>query len=304
MSKSTNILSVGLWFDSNAEEAAKFYCSVFPNSKILTTSYYGKEGFEVHGRPEGSVMAIDFLLSGFRFQGINGGPLFKINPSVSFMIMCDSAFEAEQFWDRLVEGGAVLMPLNKYDWSEKYGWLQDKYGVSWQVYTGQRNEHNQKIVPQLMYSGKQNGKAKEAMDFYTRIFKNSKIDGVMNYPPGGKDSPDHVLHAQFQLSGQVFNAMDGGSTEHKFTFNEGVSFIINCTTQDEIDYYWNQLTAAGQEVECGWLKDKFGVAWQVVPVRLEEMMVDPDKKKVARVTKAFLKMRKFDIRQLEEAFNG
>jgi predicted 3-demethylubiquinone-9 3-methyltransferase (glyoxalase superfamily) len=300
----SQIISYGLWFDSDAEKAATFYTGIFPNSKILTTSYYSKEGQETHKRPPGSVLAVDFTLSGSRFQAINGGPLFKINPSISFMIICDSTYEAEQFWDRLAANGQVLMPIDKYEWSEKYGWLQDQYGVSWQIYTGPRNEHNQKIVPMLMFTGKQNGMAKEAIEYYTRIFKHSKIDGVMNYPLGGQDSTDHIAHAQFQLSGQVFSAADGGVTVHKFGFNEGVSLVINCTTQDQIDYYWDQFTAAGQEIQCGWLKDKFGVVWQVVPVQLEEMITDPDQKKVDRVTKAFMSMKKFNIRELEEAFEG
>lgn len=303
MTKPAHLLSNGLWFDNNAEEAIKFYVSLFPNSEIISESRYGKEGFEIHGRPEGTIMAMSFTLSGSEFVAINGGPIFKMNPSISFFIMCETAAEADKFWNALVDGGEVLMALDKYDWSERYGWLNDRYGVSWQIYTGQANAANQKIVPAFMFVGEQAGRAEEAINFYTSIFKNSEIEGIMHYPPGGIDPEGTVAHAQFTLSGQVFMALDS-AMEHKFQFNEGVSIIVNCSNQEEIDYYWNKLTAGGKEVQCGWLKDKFGVSWQVVPVQLGEMLSSGDKEQTARVTKAFLKMIKFDIQELKEAFNG
>lgn len=303
MSKPAHLFSNGLWFDNNAEEAIKFYVSLFPDSEIISESRYGKEGFEIHGRPEGSIMAMNFSLSGSEFVAINGGPIFKMNPSISYFIMCETPAEADKFWNALVEGGEVLMALDKYDWSERYGWLNDKYGVSWQIYTGPANATKQKIVPAFMFVGEQAGRAEEAINFYTSIFKNSEIEGIMRYPPGGVDPEGTVAHAQFTLSGQVFMALDS-AMEHKFQFNEGVSIIVNCSNQEEIDYYWKKLTDGGKEVQCGWLKDKFGVSWQVVPKQLGEMLSSGDKEQTARVTKAFLKMIKFDIQELKEAFNG
>lgn len=133
------LISHGLWFDSNAEEAVQFYRSVFPDSKVSLVTYFGKEGFEVHKRPEGSVMSVSFELCGTAFQAINGGPVFRINPSISFFILCETATEADRYWNALVQEGEVLMPIDAYDWSERYGWLNDKYGVSWQIYrAGQR----------------------------------------------------------------------------------------------------------------------------------------------------------------------
>jgi predicted 3-demethylubiquinone-9 3-methyltransferase (glyoxalase superfamily) len=153
-----------LWFDTEAEDAAKFYCSIFPNSRIVSVSRYGKEGHDVHGKEAGSVMAVEFELDGRGFSALNGGPQFK--------------------------------------------------------------------------------------------------------------------------------------------FDEAVSFQIPCESQADVDHYWSKLTDGGQEGLCGWLKDRFGLSWQVVPTILLKMLMDPDRAKAERVTKAFMQMRKFDIAALEQAFHG
>jgi predicted 3-demethylubiquinone-9 3-methyltransferase (glyoxalase superfamily) len=164
MSISMNKITPCLWFDTQAEDAAKFYVSIFKNSKIRSISRYGKEGFEVHGKAAGTVMSVEFEINGQPFVGINGGPHFK--------------------------------------------------------------------------------------------------------------------------------------------FNEAVSFQVHCGTQEEIDYFWSKLTEGGRESQCGWLKDKFGLSWQVVPTALKEMLSGPDAAKSQRVTKAFLQMKKFDVEKLRRAFEG
>jgi predicted 3-demethylubiquinone-9 3-methyltransferase (glyoxalase superfamily) len=287
----------GLWFDSEAEEAARFYTSIFPDSKMGFISHYGKEGFEIHGQPEGKVMSVNFNLGGMEFQGINGGPLFQKNPSISYFVVCETEKETDNLWNALLKGGSVLMPLDKYDWSEKYGWVQDKYGLSWQISLGKISDVGQKITPSFLFVGDRCGRAEEAIRFYTSVFPNSRIGGIM------KGDDGNVLHGQFYLNGKAFMIMDSAE-KHNFDFNEGISIIINCTTQKEIDHYWEKLTSGGgKEVECGWLKDKFGVSWQVTPIQLEEMLMSPNKKKTERVTKAFLHMKKFDIAKLEEEFS-
>jgi predicted 3-demethylubiquinone-9 3-methyltransferase (glyoxalase superfamily) len=299
------LISNGLWFDSQAEEAAKFYTSVFPDSKVGDIVRYGKEGFEIHQRPEGSVMSVEFELAGENFVAINGGPLFTFNPSISFFVVCETMEESDRTWNELLKNGSVLMPYQKYDWSEKYGWLTDRYGLSWQISFGKLADVGQKITPSFMFVGEQFGRAEEAIAFYTSIFKDSSIKGIMKQPAGGPEREGAVAHAQFTLAGQQFMIMESSSKEHAFDFNEAVSIIVNCHTQKEIDYYWQRLTAeGGKEVECGWLKDKFGVAWQVDSVELSRMLKDKDKEKVARVTNAFLHMKKFDIARLREAFEG
>jgi predicted 3-demethylubiquinone-9 3-methyltransferase (glyoxalase superfamily) len=298
-----NRISNGLWFDREAKEAAEFYTSIFPDSRIDLVTHYDNEGFEIHHGPAGSVMSVLFTLSGTKFHAINGGPLFKFNPSISFYTVCETVAETQQVWDKLVAGGEVLMALNKYDWAEKYGWLRDRYGLSWQISLGKISDVGQKITPLFMFVGTQAGRAAEAIKFYSSVFENSGTEALHNYPPGMQDPPSSVMHARFKLAGQKFMAMDSNGP-HKFSFNEAISIIVNCEDQKEIDFYWNQLTSGGEESACGWLKDRFGVSWQVTPARLGEMLTDKDKSKRERVTKAFLKMKKFDLAKLEQAFAG
>jgi predicted 3-demethylubiquinone-9 3-methyltransferase (glyoxalase superfamily) len=195
----------------------------------------------------------------------------------------------------LVQDGSVLMALNKYEWSEKYGWLQDRYGVNWQLSFGKLSEVGQKFTPTLMFTGNQHGKAEQAINFYTSVFNNSSITGVLKYSATDHDVEGTVKHAQFTLENHVFMAMDS-SMSKEFSFNEAISLVVECKQQQEIDYYWNKLTEGGSEGRCGWLKDRFGVSWQIVPAILGELMSDPARS--GNVLKAFMKMKKFDIEEL------
>jgi predicted 3-demethylubiquinone-9 3-methyltransferase (glyoxalase superfamily) len=158
-----------------------------------------------------------------------------------------------------------------------------------------------KIVPFLMFVGDQAGKADEAVHFYSSLFPDSSIAMIARYGQGEGDPEGTIKHASFSLNGQDFMAMDS-SYEHKFTFTEALSFFVNCETQEEVDELWEKLTAGGEEVQCGWLKDKFGVSWQIVPTILGELMNDPDPEKSSRVTKAMLQMKKIDIEGLKRAY--
>lgn len=295
-----------LWFDDQAEEAANFYTSLFDNSNIGTTTRYGKEGYEIHGQPEGKVMTVEFELAGHKFVGLNGGPHFTFTPAISFHVVCETEAELDELWEKFSEGGSVLMELDQYDWSEKYGWVQDRFGLSWQLSLGKLADvHGQKITPSLMYVS-EGGQAEEAVEFYTSAFSGSRITGIHHYGPEEGQPEGSVAHAQFTLNNQVFMAMDSSPEHADFTFNEAISLLINCESQEELDYFWSVLTEGGdpKAQQCGWLKDQFGVSWQVHPAVLSEMLLDSDQEKVNRVTKAFLQMKKFDIQQLQEAFEG
>jgi predicted 3-demethylubiquinone-9 3-methyltransferase (glyoxalase superfamily) len=287
-------LTYELWFDTQAEEAAQFYTSVFPNSNIGAIVKYGQEGFEITNKPAGEVMTVNFELNGVKFQGLNGGPQHKFNPSISFFANCETEEETNQLWDKLVVGGTVLMALDKYDWSPRFGWLQDKFGISWQVMLA---ESTQKITSSLMFTGPQFGRAQEAINFFTSIFPDADTIQVV---PGENGT---VQYSLFRLLGQNLTAMDSGAA-HNFNFNEAISITINCDTQDEIDFYWDKLTDGGEESQCGWLKDKFGISWLVNPIRLSEMLEDSDTQKTERVIKALMPMKKLDLSALEKAFNG
>lgn len=295
-----------LWFDSQAEEAAGFYASIFGNSRIGNVTRYGKAGFEIHGQPEGKAMTVEFELEGQAFTALNGGPLFKFTPSVSFLIACKTKEEVDALWEKLSVKGKPLMELGTYPFSERYGWLEDRFGLSWQVMHMGDRKISQIITPTLMYTGMQSGKAEEAVRFYASIFADSKIDDITRYEKGEEPDPaGTVKHASFTLAGQGFAAMDSAH-KHDFTFTEAISFIVNCRDQKEVDYYWEKFTQDGDPAaqQCGWLKDRYGLSWQIVPEELGKMMSDPDPKKTERLMESFLKMKKIDIAELKKAFVG
>jgi len=285
-----------LWFDKEAKEATALYTSLFPNSKIdrITT---------ITDTPSGDCDSISFTLAGQSFMAISAGPYFKLNPAISLFTVFDSEEEITEAWNKLVEDGKVLMPFQTYPWAKKYGWLQDKYGLSWQLSWSEYHQVGQKITPMLMFTGKMSGKTKEAIEMYTGLFPDSKTDMLVSYEKGEGDTEGFIKHSRFTLGGQQFMAMDS-SAAHEFGFNEAFSLIVNCATQEEIDHYWQKLSAIPEAEQCGWLKDMYGVSWQIVPTRMNEMMASGNKEAIARVTQVFLKMKKFDIKTLEEAFAG
>lgn len=312
---STNIaqkITANLWFDDQAEEAAQFYTSVFKNSKMGRISRYGKEGYEIHGKPEGTVLTVEFELEGQSFTALNGGPQFKFTPAISFMVNCTEKEEVDALWEKLSEGGTVLMPLDAYPFSERYGWIQDKYGLSWQLILSDlersdpAGDKRPKFTPSLLFVGDNCGKAEEAMQHYLSIFKDSGIGNVYRYGAGQEpDSADSIMYADFVIGNQWFAVMDSAG-EHHFTFNEATSLMVNCDNQEEVDYYWSALGEGGDDKAqvCGWLKDKYGVSWQIVPNLLAELMTDPDPSKSQNVMKAMLQMKKLDINQLKQAANS
>ena len=154
-----------------------------------------------------------------------------------------------------------------------------------------------KITPFLWFDNN----AEEAVNFYISIFKNSRVKTVSRYSEAGPGEPGSVLTIVFEINGQEFMALNGGP---QFKFSEAISFVIYCDTQAELDDYWQKLTAEGQEVQCGWLTDKFGLSWQVVPTITEKLLTDPDPEKVRRVSEAVLKMVKLDIAEMVRAYEG
>ena len=293
-----------LWYDQEAREAAGFYTTVFPNSSITNVT-------TLHNTPSGDCDVVSFQVWGYAFQAISAGPLFTFNPSISFMVNFDPAQDPEAqtridtVWAKLVAAGKVLMPLDTYPFSERYGWVQDQYGLSWQlILTNPEGEARPLIIPTLMFAGNVCGKAEEASDFYLSVFKNSRRGAIARYPAGMEpDREGTVMFTDFKLEGQWFAAMDSARM-HDFTFNEAISFIVHCDTQAEIDYYWEALSAVPEAEQCGWLKDKYGVSWQIVPTAMDALLASGDQEQVARVTAAFLSMKKFDLAALMHAAEG
>lgn len=279
-----------LWYDGDAKQSAEFYCKIFDGKITADTP-----------------MVLNIELFKQKLMLLNGGPHFEKNASVSFMVMCETEEEVQKYWDQLEDGGIVLMGLDSYPWSKKYGWISDKFGVTWQLYLGEKQQ-DQKIIPTFMFIHQNNGKAMEAMELYTQVFPNSKIGNVLKYGDGvGNEThevPENVQHAHFEINGYSLFCMDN-SYDHKFDFNEGISMVIMTENQEETDHLWNSLTAnGGRESMCGWLKDKFGFSWQIVPKRLIQLMSDSDQEKAGKVVQTMMKMQKIIIQDLEEAYNS
>lgn len=280
-----------LWYDENAKESAEFYCKIFNGSITADTPV---------------VMNIE--LFGQKLMLLNGGPQFEKNASVSFMVICETEDEVQEYWDQLMDGGMVLMPLDSYSWSKKYGWTRDKYGVTWQIFLGE-NQTGQKIIPTLMFIHENNGKAMHAMELYTKTFPNSRIGNILKYGDGSEghpatEDPENVQHAHFIIDDYSLFCMDN-SYDHQFDFNEAISMVVMTDDQEQTDHYWNTLTSnGGRESMCGWLKDQFGFSWQIVPKRLIQLMSDPDPVKAQKVVQAMMRMQKIIIEDLEKAYNS
>ncbi|MGA2548301.1 MAG: VOC family protein [Rectinemataceae bacterium] len=288
-------ISPFLWFDDKAEEAATFYASIFGDSRIDSIARYGKLG----PGPEGSAMTLGFRLEGREFAALNGGPLFSFTPAFSFFVNCPTESDIDALWRHLADSGTVLMELQGYPFSRKYGWVSDRFGLSWQLILGAPRKS---ISPFLTFSGPQSGRAEEAMNDYISIFKNSKIEALERFEAGERGRPGTVKHGRFSLDGLEFMAMDGNGNNPS-AFTPAVSLFVNCETQEEIDGLWERLSEGGKKGQCGWLEDRFGLSWQVVPSALPALMSGDDPARALRVTQAMLAMTKLDIAALKRAYD-
>ncbi|HWU24276.1 MAG TPA: VOC family protein [Candidatus Paceibacterota bacterium] len=290
-----------LWFDTEAVEAANFYATVFDNSKVTHVQ-------KISGTPSGDTDIVSFEINGQPFMAISAGPVFTINPSISFFVNYDPSRienakeQIDAVWEKLSEGGVALMPLQEYSFSKWYGWIQDRYGVSWQLMlTNPEGEPRPFITPAMMFTGANAGRAEEALNFYTSIFEDGKLGTLARYPAGPDEGK--LMYSDFYIHNSWLAAMDS-SLDHKFNFNEAVSLLVSCDSQEEIDEYWSKLSAVPEAEQCGWLKDKFGVSWQISPVLMEKMMSEGTPEQVSRVTQAFMQMKKFNLAELQAAYDG
>lgn len=284
-----------LWFDREAQEAVHFYVSIFPDSAVTGKTV-------LSGTHSGDVDILAFELWGNSFMAISAGPLFRINQSISFHVYCGTDAEIERIYGALSEGGTVIFPLNSYPWSRKYAWVQDKFGMTWQLDVDPVNSP-QKIVPSLLFLNEKVGWVKPAMEYYTSIFPNS---GILMEAPHGPEAnlPEGALiFAQYKLDGYLINSMSGPG-QYDFDFNEAVSLMVYCDNQEEINYFWDKLSDGGQEQPCGWVKDRFGVSWQVIPVDMVGMMQTADKAQLDRVMEAMMPMMKLDLEALRKVYNN
>lgn len=269
-----------IWFDHTAAEAAEFYTSVFPDARVVETVHYPAEGLlDFQQEFAGQVLTVTWEIGGYRFIGINAGGEFRPNPSVSFFVNFDPSVDPEArahldaLWVALTEGGNVLMPLQSYPFSPHYGWVEDRYGVSWQLMlTNPAGEPRPFIIPSIMFGHAVQGRAREAIDHYTATF-GGPVGSVVPYPDEAGSVAGQVMFADFQLLDQWFATMD--AADQDFTFTCGVSLMVNCHGQEELDGYWSRLSAVPEAEQCGWCADRFGLSWQLVPDNLAELMAKP-----------------------------
>lgn len=283
-----------IWCNGNAEEAGAFYASAFENASAEVESRYPSEGLLEFQRPlAGKALTVSLVISGFQFRLINAGDEFSPNPSISFMLNFDPLLfdgdeelaraSLDRLWARLLDGGEALMPLDEYPFSAHYGWVQDRYGVNWQLMlTDPAGAPRPFIIPALMFDGRAQDRAAEAADTYTSLFapimqEEGGTEIGKRFPYGvtsGKAGPQALAFGEFRLGEQWFIGNDNGSgVDHGFSC--GVSLEVQCRDQQQIDYLWEGLSAVPEAEQCGWLADRFGVSWQIVPENMGELMQRP-----------------------------
>ncbi|MCJ8007179.1 VOC family protein [Lederbergia wuyishanensis] len=283
-----------LWYDKEAKEAAMFYISLFDGSKLLNVTV-------IEDTPSGDSELVSFELAGQRFQAISAGPYFKFNPSISLMVACETIEEVNTKWESLIEGGTELMPLGEYPFSKRYAWVQDRFGLSWQLMLVDKGQSGQKISPNLLFSNDVCGRAEEAVNFYVEKFENSWMEMISKYNPGeAESSKAKVNYCSYKLEDIHFSAMDNAYNVD-YHFNEAFSFIVNCKDQEEIDYFWDSLSYVPEAEQCGWVKDKFGVSWQIIPDNIDDVLFNGSRDENRRVAEVLFKMKKIDLKKLENA---
>lgn len=272
-----------IWTTRAADEAAAFYLGAFPEARVVERTTYPAEGLlDFQQEFAGETLTVTIELSGYRLTLINAGDEFTPNPSVSFFLNFDPAFridargDLDRVWQSLSAGGTVLMDLGEYPFSKRYGWVQDKFGVSWQIMlTDPEGDPRPFVVPNLMFSGDAQNKAGEAVDFYRSVLPDAELGNRVNYPEAqGPVTTDSVMFADFKAYGEWVAVMDSG-VEQPFTFNAGVSLQVNVSGQKELDRIWHELSAVPEAEQCGWLTDRYGLNWQITPVNLDELMERP-----------------------------
>lgn len=281
-----------LWYDKEARDAAEFYVTLFEDSKILNLN-------KIQDTPSGEVEIVDFMLSGMNFSAISAGPYFTFNPSVSLMVSCKNAEEVDRLYKELSPGGMDLMPLGEYPFSKRYAWVQDKFGLSWQLFLTENIEAGKRIRPNLLFSQEVCGRAEEALSFYASVFEEAG-KGFTNYYLEGEafDKRARINYSELNLFEKQFILMDHGQGGD-FTFSEAFSFMVMCKNQEEIDYYWEKLSYVPEAEQCGWIKDKFGLSWQIVPENLNKLLSRETEVETKKVYENFLKMKKIDIAKLK-----
>lgn len=268
-----------VWCQGNAADVGEFYSAVLPKTSSEVTMSYPVEDLPDFQREfAGQPLVVDVTVGGYQIRLINAGNEFRPNPALSFILNMDpSALDGGEdeartrihsIWKAFADGGEVRMALGEYPHSKLYGWVEDRFGVNWQLMLADpAADPRPMLMPQFLFTGP-SAQAQQAIDLYAGLFPDSATGMTVPQPEGG------ILFAEFELAGQWFSAMDGG-TDHDFTFTPGLSLEFSCADQGEIDKMWEALSNVPEAEQCGWLVDRFGVSWQIVPQHMGELMKNP-----------------------------
>lgn len=287
---------IQLCFNDQAEEAVKFYTSVFDQSEITREIRYPM--------PNGESVAYDFTIENQTFSAFNGGTDFKMNPSFSLMISLDTAEEVDALYTELAKGGKDLMPLDSYPFSDRYAWVEDQFGLSWQIMLAPDVPANHKVRVSLLFAGQYCGQAEQALKDYATIFQKGEPGQINYYQEGeARDDRARVNYAELNIGDQQLVFMDHGFGSDE-EFSEAISFLIVAGAQSEVDYYWEKLSADEKAESMGWLKDSHGISWQVVPQAYLQIMETATEEQKKRVLDVLFKMKKMDVARLENAKFG
>lgn len=276
-----------IWCNGTAEDAGAFYAAALPDAAFEVESRYPMTGLlPFQESLAGEPLTVAVRVSGYRFTLVNAGDEFHPNAALSFMLNFDPLNYAggviaaraalDATWTALSAGGEVLLPLGEYPFSAHYGWVADRFGVHWQLMlTDPTGDPRPFVIPTLLFGGPVQNRAGEAIDFYASVFENAAPGMRAPYgEPQGPASAEALMFGEFRIGSQWFAAMDSGA-EQRETFSCGVSLEVLCRDQAEIDRLWDALSAVPEAEQCGWLADRFGVSWQIVPENMGALMERP-----------------------------
>ncbi|MGP7961415.1 VOC family protein [Sanguibacter sp. A247] len=276
-------LTPTIWFAGDAVDGAALYARVLPETTVTRTDRYPTEGLLPFQEPlAGKELTIHLEGPGCDLVLINAGPEFRPTPASSFTVTFGAADDTDAVAAldaaaaALAEGGRVLMPLQQYPFSDRYTWVEDRFGVSWQLtvaFPTIRDEPS--IVPTLLFGGQAQNRAAEAIAQWTALLPDSRVVRTVPFTDStGPASRDALMFAEVRLAGQRVYVMDAGSVQDT-TFTPAVSYQLACRDQAEIDRVWAVLSTVPEAEQCGWCTDQFGVSWQIIPAHMDELMARP-----------------------------
>ncbi|NQN66948.1 VOC family protein [Streptococcus suis] len=281
-----------LWYNTEAKEAVAFYVDLFGGNVDWT--------YTITDTPSGDSDLIQFQLGDMTLAAISAGPYFKLNESMSLMVNVASKDEVTRLYQALSEGGRVLMPLGEYPFSPYYVWLEDRFGLSWQLSYAPDLDKPYQFDICLLFSQDQVGLAQPMLDYYKDKLPQASV-GQLSYYGEGEAAVEaaKLNYAELLVAGQKMIVMDHGYGGEA-SFNEAFSLMLYVDSQDELNFYYDLLSAVPEAEMCGWVKDQFGISWQIVPRILMEAYDTASPETVKAVNDAVLQMRRLDFDQIKE----